>query len=336
MQTICPTPEVLKWARESAGYTVEEAAAKLKRKTVTSQTVFDWEKGKAFPTYSQLESLAYKIYKRPLAVFFFPKPPDDESDIKKSFRTLPKPIEKLRPPMRLLLRKARFMQLNLIELIGSDDISRKIFKEMTFKTNTSVKNLTHKVRNYLSVGLEEQKKWKNTAKAINQWREAVQSAGVFVFKHPFKEPDFSGFCLYDADFPVIYINSKQAHARQIFTLFHELAHILFRTSGFDPIDENYFRSQLKGSSQETEILCSEFAGAFLVPDESLSSQIQRFDAFNLDDIERLAKNYSVSSEVILRRLLKNHALSKNSYKHLIKEAKKTGQARNSQNRCPSN
>ena len=322
MNTVCPTPEVLKWARESSGYTVQEVVAKLKRKTVTDQTVFDWEQGKAFPTYAQLEILAYGIYKRPLAVFFFPQPPDDESGVKKSFRTLPQPVENLRPAMRFLLRKARFMQLNLMELIGSDETIRKIFKEITFKTNASVKNLTHKVRNYLDISLEEQKKWKDPAKALNKWREAVQSAGVFVFKHPFKESDFSGFCLYDSDFPVIYINSKQVPTRQIFTLFHELAHILFHTSGFDPVDESYFRSQLKGSSQKTEILCNEFAGAFLVPDESLGSQIQGFDISNLDDIRRLAKTYSVSSEVILRRLLKNQALSENSYRRLIKEAQK--------------
>ena len=316
------TPSVIKWARESSGYTVKEVVDKLNRKTITAQTISDWENGQAFPSYPQLEKLAYEIYKRPVAVFFFPDPPD-ESDIKKSFRTLPKPVEKLKPSMRILLRKARFMQFNLMELIGSDEINKKIFKEITFRTNASVKSLTHKVRNYLGISLEEQKKWKDPTKALNQWREAVQSCGVFVFKNSFKESDFSGFCLYDTDFPVIYINSKQAPARQIFTLFHELAHILFQTSGFDPSHENYFRGQLTSHNKKIETICNEFAGAFLVPDESLDSQIQRFDISDLDDISRLAKEYSVSSEVILRRLLKNQMLLKENYRRLVKEAQET-------------
>ncbi|KKL56723.1 hypothetical protein LCGC14_2242570, partial [marine sediment metagenome] len=34
------------------------------------------------------ERLAYEIYKRPLALFFFPEPPEEETP-KESFRTLP-------------------------------------------------------------------------------------------------------------------------------------------------------------------------------------------------------------------------------------------------------
>ena len=40
-----------------------------------------WEKGEGAPTYLQLDTLAYEIYKRPIALFFFPNIPDEE-DIK--------------------------------------------------------------------------------------------------------------------------------------------------------------------------------------------------------------------------------------------------------------
>ena len=245
---IRPNVEVLKWARESAGYTVQDVAEKLRKKSkkITEQTVIDFEKGSAFPTYSQLETLAYHIYKRPLAVFFFPEPPD-ESDIKQSFRTLPQPVEKLNPKMRFLLRKARVMQLNLIELHQDTKQEKQIFKNIQFTARSSIKSLSRKAREYLSISLSEQKKWKNPDTALIQWREALESFGIFVFKDSFKQSDLSGFCLYDSDFPVIYINSKQTSSRQVFTLFHELAHILFHTSGFDPLDENYFRSQLTRS-----------------------------------------------------------------------------------------
>jgi len=36
-----------------------------------------WEAGASAPTYPQLEALAYKVYKHPLALFFFPEPPED-------------------------------------------------------------------------------------------------------------------------------------------------------------------------------------------------------------------------------------------------------------------
>ncbi|MGK7889424.1 MAG: multiprotein-bridging factor 1 family protein [Leptolyngbyaceae cyanobacterium] len=65
-------PKILVWARETAGYSLEEVAQKLKRDLAD---IADWETGKSAPTYAQLEKLAYELYKCPLAIFFFPEPP---------------------------------------------------------------------------------------------------------------------------------------------------------------------------------------------------------------------------------------------------------------------
>lgn len=321
---VCPTPQVLKWARESSGYTVEDVVAKLKRKTITNQTISDWETGKDFPSYFQLERLAYEIYKRPLALFFFPELPD-ESDIKKSFRTLPTSIdEKLSPRMRWMIRKARVMQLNVMELYeDSHNLERlRIFNDIQFTPQLSINSLVHKVRDYLNISLEQQKKWNQQSGsdiALKKWRESIQDHGVFVFKDSFGESNFSGFCLYDESFPVIYINNNETKNRQIFTLFHELAHILFRTSGFDPVDENYFRSQLTDRNKKIETMCHEFAGAFLVPDESLPQTVE------FKDIKKWANSYSVSQEVLLIRLLKNQIISKREYKQFKKNITESSQ-----------
>ena len=319
MGVVHSNPEVLKWAREQSGLAIKDVAKKLKRKTITIQTIHDWESGEEFPSYSQLENLAYKIYKRPLAVFFFPKPPD-ESHIKQSFRTFPELINNLSPQMRFMIRKASSMQLNVTELSDNDKKAteeKKIFKDIKFTTKTSVHFLAQKVRNYFSINIEEQKNWSKQSNsadiAFKNWREIIQSHGVFVFKDSFKDPNFSGFCLYDQQFPVIYINNSEAKTRQIFTLFHELAHILFRTSGLDPTDENYFRRKhLTATNKEIEMMCNEFAGAFLIPDESLPEKI------HLGDIRKFADNYSVSQEVFLIRLLKNNRISKTDYNRLRK------------------
>ena len=326
MSKVCPTPQVLKWARESSGYTVGQVVAKLKRKSIIEQTISDWESGKDFPSYSQLEKLAYEIYRRPLAVFFFPEPPGDEKNMQKSFRTLPKAVGTLGPKMRWMLRKAYIMQMNVMELYEDEALKTKsrelrIFNDIKFTARSSIKSLAEKTRKYLNISLEEQKGWgRKTGSlqsgsdiALKKWRETIQSHGVFVFKDSFQEPDFSGFCLYDENFPVIYINNNESKNRQIFTLFHELAHILFRTSGFDPSDENHFRNQLTEKNQKIETMCNEFAGAFLVPDESL------FKITELDNIKKLADSYSVSQEVFLIRLLKNDIISKRDYNHFKRQ-----------------
>lgn len=67
-------PEILRWARESSGYSLEDICVTIKKYN-------DWENGKDFPTYVELEKLANK-FKRPLAIFFFPKVPQEPSQKK--------------------------------------------------------------------------------------------------------------------------------------------------------------------------------------------------------------------------------------------------------------
>ena len=234
---------------------------------------------------------------------------------------MPQSVQQLGPKMRWMLRKAYVMQMNIIDLYKSQTIKNKIslepkiFNDIKFTAQSSINSLAQKVRNYLNISLEEQKKWNRQAGALQsgsdialkKWREVIQAHGVFVFKDSFKEPKFSGFCLYDEQFPIIYINNNETKNRQIFTLFHELAHILFRTSGFDPIDEHYFKNQLTSKSQKIETMCNEFAGAILVPDKSLPHQV------DLKDIKKYASTYSVSQEVFLIRLLKNNIISRKDY-----------------------
>ena len=95
------------------------------------------------------------------------------------------------------------------------------------------------------------------------WRSAFYNCGIYVFKDAFKEEKFSGFCLYDNQFPVIYINNSMSFSRQIFTLFHELCHIILKTSGIDKTDDDYL-NRLSIDNKEIETFCNSFDGEFLV------------------------------------------------------------------------
>ena len=65
------TPALLRWGRETAGYDVETASAKA---SVKPEALESWESGQARPSIPQLRKLA-KLYKRPIAVFYLPEPP---------------------------------------------------------------------------------------------------------------------------------------------------------------------------------------------------------------------------------------------------------------------
>ncbi len=308
-------PAVLKWARERSGHSVEDVAKTFKK---DAEVVKSWESGASAPTYLQLETLAYRLYKRPVAIFFFPEPPD-EPDPKQSFRTLPDfEIENMLPDTRYALRQAQAMQLALNELNdGFNPSEQKIFREIKISEATNVTLAATTVRDYLGVALKEQTNWPNTEKALANWRKVIQDNGVFVFKRSLKQKDISGFCALGEEFPVIYLNNSTPDTRQIFSLFHELPHLLLGTNGVTKRDDNYINS-LTGSAKRIEFFCNRFANEFLVPSDDFEQWLGR-DFSNDEVIERIARNYKVSREVILRKVLDRKIIDRQYYDKKVKD-----------------
>ena len=115
----CVNGDVLRWARLQCG--------NLQLKSIENKInkILDWENAKDYPTYPQLEELA-NIYRKPIAIFFFPQPPAGV-EFKAEFRTISdEKIETLSHKVIRLINEALVMQLNLQELVvevnSSDNI----------------------------------------------------------------------------------------------------------------------------------------------------------------------------------------------------------------------
>ena len=148
-------PDVLRWARESANLTIDEVTIKIKK---SPEVIEAWEKGLDCPSYAQLEKLAYSVYKRPIAVFFFPNLPK-EDDTKKSFRTIPE-SEFNRLPFTIIrqIRIARVKQENLYELCnGSNPSENKILNGLKGSSGFNLKEMVSAIRKYLGISLENRR-----------------------------------------------------------------------------------------------------------------------------------------------------------------------------------
>lgn len=299
------TPAVVQWARERAGYSMSDAVRHFKK-------IAAWEAGEALPTYVQVEQMAER-FKIPVAVFFFPKPPA-VPPIEQSFRTLTaEDFAAIPRTVRFFLRRGQAMQLNLAELNDSKNpAGRVISADLKFSPNVSLEKIAAEVRAYLGVSVEEQASWKSVEEALEKWREVFATkAGVYVFKDAFRAPNYFGFCLYDDEFPIIYINNSSAKTRQIFTLFHELGHLLFHTSGVDLSDDRFI-DHLGNAEQKIEIICNGLAARVLVPDEVLD-KILKGAKIGRPLATQLAGYFSVSREVIYRKLLDRGLIDSDEY-----------------------
>ena len=294
-------PTIIKWARERSGYTLQEVAKSLNR---DDATISNWESGAAAPTYIQLEKLADK-YKRPVAMFFFPEPPH-ETDFVGQLALRSSEIEKLDPGIRILLRQARARQLSLMELnMDANPAETKIFRDLHPQLGDSPTELAQQTRAYLDISIDTQAGWNSAKEALGNWLESVEEKGIFVFKAAFQNDSVDGFCLVHEQFPVIYLNNSRSSVRQIFSLFHELAHLL--------LGENGITRGINPVGEQIEVFCNQFAAEFLVPSGDFET---RFNDSLYDDtaIEELARHYKVSRPVILLKLVNRGIFTSEDYR----------------------
>lgn len=289
-------PRLLRWAREQSGLEATDVAEALGK---TSEAVLAWEQGTAAPTWNQLERLA-SLFNRPIALFYFSEPPRERTAEAEFRRSAPVGEDALDPDTRLAVRDGRAWQQSLRELAGTNPSERSLLSTFTEERAQAINvdELAASVRQFLGVSLSEQFSWRGTEQAFKNWRTAVEAVGVFVFKRSFKQTDVSGFCLHDEQFPIVVINNSTAFARQTFTLFHEVAHLLFRVSG---ITHESFTGLLSASAP-VEISCNRFAGMLLIPSEGFPWEEVKHGPLLGNSVIAIAERYSVSRLVVLRRL----------------------------------
>lgn len=300
-------PDVLIWARESIGKTIEEVATQL---NVSEETIKSWEMGTERPTLNFVKALT-RSYKRPLAVFFLPERPKELSS-PHDFRTLPgENVLPISSKTRLAMRRARRLQSIATELI--DDSDSFYTNIESAKLSDDPEALASKIRKALGVTFSIQSSWKKDSEAMDQWKNSVERLGILVFQMSFPLEDARAFSFTDGGIPVIVLNAKDALAARIFSLFHELGHILLNEGGIcDPskgqIEENALHSLPSKQAKSLEAFCNYFAGALLISKNDLSNHRLtngRDSSYKWPDrtLGSLAKDFRASKEVVLRRLL---------------------------------
>ncbi|PIV52735.1 MAG: hypothetical protein COY53_02020 [Elusimicrobia bacterium CG_4_10_14_0_8_um_filter_37_32] len=286
-------PKILSWARQSIGLSRDTVAKKLR---TSENSVIAWESGDRKTTLTTLKKLS-NIYKRSLATFFLPEPPQ-EPPIPKDFRSLPSKEKKILSSKTLLaIRNARRYQSLSIELERS--LNRKtVHKIKNVSVAEDPENLANKLRQKLGISIQTQINWKNEYMAFYQWKEILEQTGIFIFQFSMPTEEIRAFSILEGDIPVIALSSKDSITARIFSLFHEYAHIMLNLSGLCNMQE----PEDSEENKQIEIFCNHFAGSFLVPKDNLLNQ--PFQKKEIDEILlELSKKYKVSKEVVLRRML---------------------------------
>ncbi len=294
-------PEILSWARRNSGYDLEIVARKV---GVNPERLSLWETGESRPTIKQLRKLA-DIYKRPVAVFYLSQPPRGFQAMKDFRRPQGHRLGTMSPELTLSIRKAQERRQIAHELARLIDYESSTLT-MSATLNDDPEQLGERIRDHLGVSLKDQRVWSYGRESFNNWRAAFESAGILVFQiYDVKASEVSGYSLNGGPMPVIAVNVKDSYNRRIFTMFHELAHILIRTTGICDLSEP---QSLLAGAEMVEPFCNRVAGACLVPltaihDERTVRMHTEHEVWSDREIDTLSRRFGVSRETFVRRLV---------------------------------
>ncbi|TAE87317.1 MAG: ImmA/IrrE family metallo-endopeptidase [Bacteroidetes bacterium] len=307
------TPNVLKWARESARMTEETAAAKIPKLTV--EKLKEWEDGTSQPTIRQAQILA-KAYKRPFALFFLPEVPRDFQPLQ-DFRK--SGSKELTTSSIFIIREIQQKQAWISD-VYSENNEEKLPFVGRFSLDSNPKDVADDILAILGINPSKYK----TDNPIREWINAAESNGIFVSRTSFihskmklDSEELQGFAIADQFAPFVFVNSDDWNAPQLFTLVHELAHIWIAATGISNEIEPEIANRDKFNP--IEIFCNEVAANALIPNEIILN-IDRTVFKNSQDIFKTANNLGVSSFAFLVRALNLQLVTNSEYKVLKRQA----------------
>lgn len=294
-------PEVLAWARRSAG--LDEITA-AKRVGISRARLEQWEAGTRAPTLVQLRKAA-KTYRRPLAVLLLEKPPNESGfDALADFRATGIRPRQISPELLAELRRVTGQREVMLELqsVSPDSVPRPTVLPQLSLDSLDIDESGQRLRAFAGVGLSVQMAARDAGTALNLWIDGIESAGVMVVHTRGVAPaEMHGFSISEWPYPIIALNGSDWPRRRLFTLLHELAHLSLAQEGICDLHESPGSTARDPSAIES--LCNALAASTLLPKEALLDEARPESGWTLDELDRLSRRFGPSSEAILLRLI---------------------------------
>ena len=294
-------PDLLRWARERAGLTVDALEERFPKYE-------QWETGEVQPTLKQLERLAKRLYV-PIGLLFLDKPPDEPLPIP-DFRTMPggarRPSPNLLDTIYLCQQRQEWYR-EYLKVLGEGPLPYVGSAAL----ESDPIEVAADIRKHLQFDIKERSQIPNWTEALRRFIAQAEAAGILVMSsgivgsnsHRKLDPqEFRGFALVDDQVPVIFINAADTKAAQMFTLAHEIAHVWLGAGGVSDAQLVAF------PDSNVEQWCNQVAAELLVPLEAFR-RMYRSDEPLRTELDRLARYFKVSTLVVLRRMYEVGKLS---------------------------
>lgn len=293
-------PTILKTLRENRRIPTDSMAEKLK---MTKESYEAYEENEVLLTIEQAGKIA-KIFKRNWTVFLLKEPPE-----KPRFKNDNRSSSLQRSGIGLktydALEEANYL-LNFIVAI-TDDKTNKI---PALSADQPASALASEFRKSINCPVDKEAAFRDSGQALNYWIKQLGNIGINVSRFPLGDGDgVRAFSIHKENKAIVVLNSDDSNNGKIFSLFHEVAHILRRNTGICDLhrDEN------------AESYCNNFASEILIPSVKYQELIKELVINNdtaLEQATELSKKLKVSRLTVLTRFLRSQLITKTRYDEL--------------------
>ncbi len=308
-------PEIVRWARENAGLTLEDAARAIGLTGANAaERLEEMETGVRDPTRPQLLKMADR-YRRPLLAFYLPAPPA-AGEQTHDYRTLPRREAGSEAIVEALVRNVKARQTLVRDALEDAEEDTLLPFVSSVRPSQGPEVLARAMTDVLRFDRVAYRATRTTDDAFRYLRESVEEAGAYVLlmgnlgHHTtnLSPSVFRGMALADPVAPFIVINENDSRSAWAFTLLHELAHIFIGESGISGYD----------GDQAIERLCDDAAARFLLDRGELQEIVVR--DVQLDDlvaqIGAFANTRKVSRKMIAYNMMRSGITDPATYRRL--------------------
>ncbi|WP_460178823.1 ImmA/IrrE family metallo-endopeptidase [Campylobacter concisus] len=296
------TPSVLEWAIKRAGVSAESIHKKAEQ----------WVSGKARPTFKQAVDIA-KTLQIPFGYLWLKEPPKEQeiipdlrtigngglAQIPLELKTVVNDVKQKQEWFKEYAKTNGILKCEAIGRFKGSDDTQEIADDVTARLE---------IQDLVDSGCDKDRMLKNLI-------EKIEKLGILVMRNSILRGNtkkklnldtFRGFAIFDEFAPLIFINTNDSKAGQIFTLMHEVAHLWIGQSGISDLDIR--------ENNKIELACNEIAAKILMPKTKIQKAFREFD----DDrwLECIADRFSVSTLAVLNRLRSLSLLAPRRYQEL--------------------
>jgi Zn-dependent peptidase ImmA (M78 family) len=304
--------ELLKWARLETPFRSHEDVVE-RIKSITVDELQKWEEGEDFPSVTEAKQLS-KLYDIPFAALYLPEVPPKREKIYTDRRTVAGSIP--RQMSYELWKEIRYLlscRENALELI---DENEEITDLPSISNRTSVDNVAKIVREHFNIMTPYKNKSTFNGNSFNFFRHILESKGIMILQlSDVSMHEVRGISLCFDNLPIIAVNKADSNNGKTFTLFHELAHIIRRTSALCMINFNV--------RDEEEEICDKIAAEILMPYKIFVNmdliRTHSDELWSDYEIDNISEKYGVSKFVAIRRLFEIGKINEDYYWVLYNE-----------------